>query len=111
MSDSCLFCKIAKGEIPSSKAAETNTIYAFHDIAPQAPTHILVIPKKHTDSIADTTDNQIFAELMAGVRDLAKQLNLSDYRVVLNTGAEAGQSVFHMHAHLLAGRPLAWPPG
>lgn len=111
MAADCLFCKLITGEIPANKVAETDKILAFHDIAPQAPTHVLVIPKQHTPGVADTDDNAIFADLMGGVRDVAKQLNLSDYRVVLNNGAQAGQSVFHMHAHILGGRPLLWPPG
>lgn len=111
MADDCLFCKILTGQIPSNKAAETDQVFAFHDIAPQAPTHVLVIHKTHTASLAETTDNSILAELSGGVRDIAKQLGLKDYRVVINNGAEAGQSVFHLHAHILAGRPLKWPPG
>lgn len=107
----CLFCKIIAGEIPGNKAAETDKILAFHDIAPQAPVHVLVIHKQHTPGVADTTDNAIFGDLLGGVRDTARQLGLSDYRVVLNNGTEAGQSVFHMHAHILGGRPLKWPPG
>ncbi len=111
MAHDCLFCKIIAGDIPSNKAAETDKILAFHDIAPQAPVHVLVIAKRHTPSVSETPDNAIFADLMGGARDVAKQLNLEDYRIILNNGAEAGQSVFHMHAHILAGRPLLWPPG
>jgi len=111
MAHDCLFCKIIAGDIPSNKAAETDKSLAFHDIAPQAPVHVLVIAKHHTASISETTDNSIFADLMGGVRDVARQLNLGDYRVILNNGAAAGQSVFHLHAHILAGRPLLWPPG
>ncbi len=111
MADDCLFCKILTGQIPSNKAAETDRVFAFHDIAPQAPTHVLVIHKTHTASLAETADNTILAELAGGIRDIANQLGLKDYRVVINNGAEAGQSVFHLHAHILAGRPLKWPPG
>lgn len=111
MADNCLFCKILTGQIPSNKAAETDCVFAFHDIAPQAPTHVLVIHKTHTASLSETEDNRIFADLLGGARDIAKQLGLNDYRLVINNGAEAGQSVFHLHAHLLAGRPLKWPPG
>lgn len=111
MSVDCLFCKIARGEIPSQKVLETDRIYAFRDITPQAPTHVLVIPKTHTASITDCIENDIFADVLAGVRDVAAFLQISDFRVVVNNGAEAGQSVFHLHAHLLAGRPLDWPPG
>ncbi len=109
--DDCLFCKIIQGEIPAKKVAETDAILAFQDIAPQAPTHLLVIHKTHTASLADTDNNQVFAELFGGIRDLTTDLKLENFRVVLNTGADAGQSVFHMHAHVLAGRKLTWPPG
>jgi histidine triad (HIT) family protein len=111
MSADCLFCKISRGEIPSQKVAETGQIYAFRDLHPQAPTHVLVIHKNHTASFSETEDSQIFAELFAGLRQVAADLGLSDYRVVINNGAGAGQSVFHLHAHLLAGRALSWPPG
>jgi histidine triad (HIT) family protein len=111
MSADCLFCKIIAGDIPSQKVADTDTILAFNDIAPQAPVHVLVIHKRHTPSLSETDNNALLGELLGGVRDVARQLNLSDYRVVLNNGAGAGQSVFHVHAHLLAGRPLLWPPG
>lgn len=111
MSADCLFCKIIQGQIPSKKVLETDSIYAFEDIAPQAPTHILTIHKSHTHSLAETSDDQLLGSLFGGIRELAKQLNLTDYRVVINNGVGAGQSVFHLHAHVLAGRPLAWPPG
>ena len=111
MATDCLFCKIIAGEIPSKKAAETEHILAFHDITPQAPTHVLIIHKQHSSSLSETTDEALLGQWMAGVRDVAQQLKLSDYRVIVNNGAQAGQSVFHLHAHILAGRPLAWPPG
>ena len=111
MTADCLFCKIIAGDIPSQKAAETEHILAFHDITPQAPTHVLVIHKHHTTSLSETSDATLLGQWMAGVRDVAQQLQLSDYRVVVNNGAKAGQSVFHLHAHILAGRPLDWPPG
>lgn len=111
MADDCLFCKIISGEIPCAKAGETDKALAFNDINPQAPTHVLVIHKTHSASLSETTDNAIFGDLLGGVRDIAGQLGLKDYRLVINNGAEAGQSVFHMHAHILAGRPLQWPPG
>ncbi len=111
MAADCLFCKMLDGQIPVNKAGETEQILAFHDIAPQAPTHVLVIHKTHTASLADTSDNTLLGDLMGGARDIAQQLGLTDFRVVLNTGAQAGQSVFHMHAHILGGRPLHWPPG
>lgn len=111
MSLDCLFCRIIQGEIPSKKVAETDRYYVFEDISPQAPTHVLVIHKTHTPSLRETEDTQVFAELFGGVRDISRQLNLNDYRTIVNTGAKAGQSVFHLHAHILAGRPFAWPPG
>lgn len=111
MSDDCLFCKMIAGQIPVNKAAETDQTLAFHDISPQAPTHVLVIHKTHTASLSETDDNAIFGDLLGGVRDTAKQLGLTDYRLVINNGPHAGQTVFHMHAHIIGGRPLQWPPG
>lgn len=107
----CLFCKILAGQIPSALVWESDRVVIFNDISPQAPTHWLCIHRQHTDSHRQTTDNQLYADLMAAARDAARQHDLHDYRLVMNNGAEAGQSVFHMHLHLLAGRPLAWPPG
>lgn len=111
MTENCLFCKIITGEIPCKKAVETEHILAFHDISPQAPAHVLVIPKQHTASLSETDNATLLGHWMAGVQAVAQQLKLSDYRVVINNGAEAGQSVFHLHAHILGGRPLNWPPG
>lgn len=111
MSDDCLFCKIIRGEIPSQKVAETDRIFAFRDINPQAPTHVLVIHKRHTASFAETEDSSVFADVMDGLRKVAADEGLSDYRVVVNNGSRAGQTVFHLHAHLIGGRPLSWPPG
>ncbi len=111
MSADCLFCKIIAGDIPSQKVAETEHIVAFNDITPQAPTHLLVIHKQHTPSLSDSPDSLILGQWMSGVRDVAQQQQLSDYRVIVNNGTGAGQSVFHLHAHILAGRPLDWPPG
>jgi histidine triad (HIT) family protein len=111
MSADCLFCKIISGAIPSQKVAETDQWTAFNDITPQAPTHVLVIHRHHTHSLDQTPDNALLGELFGGVRDVAAQLKLEHFRVVVNNGAEAGQSVFHLHAHILGGRPLEWPPG
>lgn len=112
MSD-CLFCKIIKKEIPAKIAYEDNLITAIHDINPQAPGHILIMPKKHIDKIADISEDEI--PLIGRVIDRAKSIaaknEWKDYRLVFNNGAGAGQSVFHIHLHLLAGRPMAWPPG
>jgi histidine triad (HIT) family protein len=108
----CLFCKIVAGEIPSTKVYEDEQAYAFADTNPQAPTHVLVVPKRHYADLADlATDPEAAAGLVAGIRGLAGQEGLSEYRTVFNTGAGVGQTVFHVHAHVLAGRPFTWPPG
>lgn len=111
MAENCLFCNIVAGAIPCQKAAENERILAFHDIHPQAPTHLLVIHKTHTASLAETEDATLLGELMAGVRQVASENDLTDYRLIINNGPQAGQTVFHLHAHILAGRPLHWPPG
>lgn len=113
MSD-CLFCKIASGEIPSKQAYADDEVYAFHDIRPQAPTHVLVIPRRHVASLDDTSDadQAWLGRTLLAVRHVARELGIaSGYRVVTNCGTPAGQSVFHIHFHLLGGRPLGWPPG
>jgi histidine triad (HIT) family protein len=108
----CLFCKIVAGEIPSTKVYEDEQTYAFADVNPQAPTHVLVVPKKHyADLVEVSGDPGVSAALLAGIANLARQQGLTDFRTVLNTGAEVGQSVFHVHAHVLAGRAMTWPPG
>ena len=110
----CLFCKIACGEIPSTKIYENEYIYAFADIAPQAPFHAVIIPKKHIES-ADkiNSENSFFiAKVFEAVAEISKQEGLKDgYRVVNNCGEMGGQTVGHLHFHMLAGRLLAWPPG
>jgi len=112
MAEDCLFCKIVAGEIPSSKRYEDDHAYAFDDVNPQAPTHVLVVPKRHFVDVADLArDPEAAAGLLAGVRGFVGQAGLTDFRTVFNTGAEVGQSVFHVHAHVLAGRPMGWPPG
>ncbi|MBI5608813.1 MAG: histidine triad nucleotide-binding protein [Deltaproteobacteria bacterium] len=112
---SCIFCKIARGELGTPFVYQDADVVAFRDLHPQAPTHVLVIPRRHVDSLAASTaaDDVLLGKVLAGVRATADQLGLvqSGYRTVLNTGAGAGQSVLHLHAHLLAGRTLAWPPG
>ena len=112
MSD-CLFCRIAAGEIPSKQAYSDPSVYAFHDIAPKAPTHILVIPRRHIPKLADLgpDDERLVGEVVARAAAIARDLKLEHYRLVANNGEGAGQSVFHLHFHLLGGRPLAWPPG
>lgn len=113
MSD-CLFCKIGRGELGTEFLLETDGIAAFRDIHPQAPTHILVIPKKHIQSLAqlEPEDQTLMGELLLAIRELAEKEGLQDgYRVVVNTGRDGGQSVDHLHFHLMGGRSLQWPPG
>jgi len=107
----CLFCKIIRGEIPSRKIAEDEDVYAFEDIAPRAPTHILVVPKTHVDRIADAGDAASVGKVFLAAARIARERGLEHYRLVVNNGEEAGQSVFHMHVHLLGGRKMGWPPG
>jgi histidine triad (HIT) family protein len=114
MSD-CLFCKVIRGEIPSKKVYEDDTIFAFEDINPQAPTHILIIPKEHYASLNDVPgkDKDLLGHILIKGRELAQKAGLenSGFRIVLNTGRDSGQAVFHIHFHLLGGRRLSWPPG
>jgi histidine triad (HIT) family protein len=111
----CLFCKIVKGEIPAKVVLDTPHVLAFHDINPGAPQHVLVIPKEHIGSIHDVRPEQaaLLGELMLAARGVADDLGLGEkgYRLVVNTGPDGGQSVPHLHVHVLGGRPLAWPPG
>lgn len=109
----CIFCKIIKKEIPSKGAYEDDLCVAFHDINPAAPTHLLIVPKKHFENIASMTDADkgLIGHLHGVARDLAKKNNLTDFRIVSNNGAAAGQSVWHLHLHLLGGRSFSWPPG
>lgn len=112
MSD-CLCCKIIAGDIPSKKVYEDELCYAFHDIDPQAPVHFLVIPKEHIQSVSqvDETNAATVGHIFAVIAQLAKKLGLESYRVVSNTGDQAGQSVHHLHFHVLSGRDMTWPPG
>ncbi len=110
----CLFCKIINGDIPSKKVYEDDLVYVFEDIAPTAPIHYLLIPKEHIASTAEITpeNSKIVAHIFEVIAKLAKDLNLKDgFRVVNNCGESAGQTVFHMHFHLLAGRSFEWPAG
>jgi histidine triad (HIT) family protein len=111
----CLFCRIIAGEIASTKVYEDDLAFAFRDINPQAPTHVLIIPKKHIASLNEATqeDQALLGHLTLVVPKLAKQLGIdeSGYRTVINTGASVGQSVWHIHIHLLGGRAMSWPPG
>lgn len=109
----CLFCKIVAGEIPSKKVYEDEQCYAFYDIDPQAPTHFLVIPKQHIQSVAvvDAGNSAVVARCFEVIAKVAKELGLESFRVVSNIGEQAGQSVFHLHFHVLSGRDMTWPPG
>ncbi|PYT76768.1 MAG: histidine triad nucleotide-binding protein [Acidobacteria bacterium] len=114
MADGCLFCKIGAKQIPSKIVYEDAELFAFEDISPQAPTHILICPRKHVESLTDASaeDQTILGKLQLVAAQLARDRNLlKGYRTVLNNGAGAGQSVFHLHLHLLGGRPFRWPPG
>lgn len=112
---SCLFCGIVEGKIPSRKAYEDEHLVAFHDINPQAPTHLLLVPKKHVTSLLDLQpgDETMLGGLVSRARDLAREMGIAErgFRLVFNCGDDAGYSVHHIHLHLLGGRPLAWPPG
>ncbi len=110
----CVFCKIANGEIPSKKAYEDGRVLAFYDLDPQAPVHILIIPKEHIQSVEDITEENsaIVAHIFEVAAKLAKENNLEKgFRVVSNVGKDGGQSVPHLHFHLLGGRSMKWPPG
>lgn len=110
MSD-CLFCGIVSGAIPSRKVAEDDATFAFEDIAPRAPTHFLIVPKKHVASMADASDEALAGRLLLAAARIARERGLESYRLVINNGEGAGQTVFHLHVHLLGGRPMSWPPG
>lgn len=109
----CLFCKIIAGEIPSKKVYEDELCYAFYDIDPQAPTHFLVIPKQHICSAAaiDASNSAIVAHCFEVIAKIAKEQEIESFRIVSNIGEQAGQSVFHLHFHVLSGRDMTWPPG
>lgn len=115
MATDCLFCKIVAKTIPAQLVLENEHVVAFKDIRPVAPTHALVIPKRHVVGVHEATgeDVAVLGQVMLGARDAAEKLGLAEsgYRLVLNQGVDAGQSVFHLHCHVLGGRPLAWPPG
>ena len=109
----CIFCRIVRKEIPASIVFEDEDAIAFQDLAPRAPTHLLVVPKKHIDRLATAEDGDtpLIGRLMKTIVRVAAERELADYRVVVNNGAGAGQSVFHLHFHLMAGRAFTWPPG
>ncbi len=112
MSD-CLFCRIARGEIPANKVAESDDCLAFRDISPQAPVHVLVIPREHYGSLNDVPDGAVLAAMHNLVREVVRQEGIaaSGYRCVVNTGKDGGQTVGHLHLHVLGGRHMTWPPG
>jgi histidine triad (HIT) family protein len=109
----CLFCRIAAGEIPSDRVFEDEAVIVIRDINPKAPTHVLAIPRRHLASAADLTDadGDLLAALFGALRHVAEEAGLTGYRILSNVGAESGQSVFHLHFHLLGGRSMTWPPG
>ena len=112
MAADCLFCKIVAGEIPATKVYEDEHAFGFQDVNPQAATHVLLVPKTHfADLPALAADPEAAAGLLAGIAAYAREAGLTDFRTVFNTGAAVGQTVFHVHAHVLAGRSFGWPPG
>jgi len=113
VAESCLFCRIVAKEIPAKIVAETADCVAFRDVNPQAPVHILVVPRTHVPSLNEVTDPAIVGKLTQVATDLARREGLAErgYRLVMNANADAGQTVFHLHLHLLGGRKMNWPPG
>ena len=113
MADQCLFCRILRGEIPATIVAETDDCVAFRDITPRAPVHVLVIPRQHVASLDEATDAAQIGKLSLLAARIAREEGIAEsgYRTVVNTGRDAGQTVFHIHLHLLGGREMGWPPG
>lgn len=113
--EECIFCKIASGQIPSAKVYEDDVCLAFNDLSPQAPTHILIIPREHLDSLdkSGSEHKETLGHLLYTAANIAREQGFAEkgYRVVINTNADGGQTVFHLHVHLLAGRPFVFPPG
>jgi histidine triad (HIT) family protein len=110
----CLFCKIVRREIPAKEVRRDEHIVAFHDVNPQAPVHVLVVPTDHADHLSDFTGkaaDEVAAHLLRTASEIGSQLGPGGYRVVMNQGHDGGQTVHHLHAHVLAGRPMTWPPG
>ena len=114
MSD-CLFCRIAAKEIPAKLAYEDDSVVAFHDIRPQAPVHVQIVPRRHIARVLDVTpnDSELVAKMIGAANRLAREFKIAEegFRLVFNCNAAAGQSVYHIHLHLLGGRPMSWPPG
>lgn len=114
MSDDCLFCRIVRREINAKEVLRDEHVVAFHDLNPQAPAHVLVVPAVHAANLSEFARDAspaAAARLLAAAAEIGARLGPNGYRVVMNEGPDAGQSVFHLHAHVLAGRPLSWPPG
>jgi histidine triad (HIT) family protein len=113
MADDCLFCRIVRREIPVALVYETDECVAFRDINPQAPVHVLVVPKAHIASLNDATNATLLGQVAMAAADIAKKEGIAEsgYRTVMNTNRAGGQTVFHIHMHLLGGRPMTWPPG
>lgn len=111
--DNCLFCKIVAGDIPSPRVYEDDTVIAINDIEPQAPVHVLIMPKKHYDNVAVVDDAELLSHMLNVASSLAEKLGIGKdgFRIVINTGKNGGQSVNHLHIHLLGARELGWPPG
>ena len=113
MADDCLFCRIVRGEIPATVVHKDDHVVAFRDINPQAPVHVVIVPREHVASLNDATDAEMLGRLSLAASDIARREGIADagYRTVVNTNRAAGQTVFHVHLHLLGGRSMGWPPG
>jgi histidine triad (HIT) family protein len=113
MADQCLFCRIVRREIPAGIVHETEDVIGFRDINPQAPVHVLIVPKQHVHSLDRATDAVMLGNLSLAAAEIARNKGIAEdgYRTVMNTNASAGQTVFHLHLHLLGGRKMDWPPG
>ena len=109
--EDCIFCKIASGQMDTVFLYEDEKLVAFTDLNPQAPIHALIIPRAHFASIKEVEDTNLIGHLFQAGKEVARRLKIDDYRLVINTGQQAGQTVFHLHIHLLAGREMLWPPG
>jgi histidine triad (HIT) family protein len=110
--DECIFCKIAKGEIPADFVYRDETVFVIRDVTPQAPTHFLVIPTRHVASAAEVKDPAVWGAVMERATQIARTFGFAEgYRMVINTGSQSGQTVPHLHVHLLSGRNFGWPPG
>ena len=109
----CLFCKISSGQVPSKVVLQDDEMFAFEDINPQAPVHVLVVPKRHVGGLNDAGDRTLLGRLLETAARVAKKKGIAEsgYRVVANSGREGGQTVFHLHVHVLGGRQMTWPPG